>query len=230
MNELITEKGLIQIFTNPLSLILVMGFILFIGYVLGRKKWIRKDNNIVSFIIYLSTFLGIVGMTYDNRNFILNIDHKTIQERIEINYQIEFLNQIERIESYLSNPFVRSKNSPMDFDELQKERLDFYEWIVMHREYMEVNVKNLEYLHEDSLNYPIIKDAVNIHDLDYIQKNVKDYNLYLSKYKDIQRLSYKNSLEIIVSFFYPLLFTIGLALQIVKECFLPNDRTIWNIH
>ena len=162
-------------------------------------------------------------MTYENRKFILNIDHNTIQQRIEIDYQRDFLNQIERLESYLSNPFVRSKNSPTNFDELQKERFDFHEWIVLHKGYLNVNVKNLEFLHDDSLHYPIIKDAVNINDLDYIKKNVEGYNQYLSKYKDIQRQSYKNSLEVAVSFLYPFLFTIGLALQIVKECFLPKD-------
>lgn len=223
MNELIIEKGWTQIIINPLYLVMVMVFILLIGYISGKQKWISKDNKLISFFIYLSTFLGIVGMTYENRKFILNIDQNTIQERIEIDYQREFLNHIEWLESYLSNPFVRSENSPTNFDELQKERFDFHEWIVLHKGYLDVNVKNLEFLHDDSLHYPIIKDAVNIQDLVYIKKNVKCYNQYLSKYKDIRRQAYKNSLEVLVSFLYPLLFTIGLALQIVKECFLPKD-------
>lgn len=223
MNELIMEKGWTQIITNPLYLVMVMGFILLIGYISGRKKWISKDNKLVSFFIYLSAFLGIVGLTYDNRQFILNIDKNSIQERIEIDYQREFLNHIEWLNSYLSNPFVRSENSPTNFDELQKERFDFHQWIVLHKGYLDVNVNNFEFLHDDSLHYLIIKDDVNIQDLDYIKKNVNGYNQYLSKYKEIQSQSYKNSLEVVVSFLYPLLFTIGLALQIVKECLLPND-------
>lgn len=171
MNELMIEKGFTQIYTNPLYLVLVMGLTLLIGYISGKNKWISKDNKLISFFIYLSTFLGIVGMTYDNRKFILNIDQNIIQERIEIDYQREFLNQMGRLESYLSNPFVRSENSPTNFDELQKERFDFHQWIVMHKGYLDFNVKNFEFLHDDSLHYPLIKDAVNIQDLDYIKKN-----------------------------------------------------------
>lgn len=225
MNELIMGKWWTQIFTNPLYLAMLMAFFLLIGYIAGKNKWIKRGNALISIFIYLFTFLGIVGMTYDNRNYIINIDQNTIQQRIEIDYQREFLNQLDCLESYLSYPLVRNDHSPTNFDQLQKERNDFHEWIVSNKEYIEFKVNNFEFLHEDSLYYPMFKDSINIQELNHIKMNVKDFNKNLSIYLNIQRCAYKNAFEITISLLYPLLFIIGLALQIVKECFLsmPKD-------
>lgn len=225
MNQLLSEEGWTQLFINPLYPLIIMMGILLAGYFIGKNNWIKKDNKWVSALIYIFTFIGIISMTYDNRCFILNTDKKLIQQRIEIDFQRELLHRLDWFESYYSEPFVKSEYSPINFDEIQKERSILYNWLFIHKEYIKNNINNLEFIREDSLQYPYdeFKETTNIQDLDYVKKNVDDYNYNLSKLDRIRNNIDRNDYEIIISIIYPFLFIIGLSLQFIKEFYLTKD-------
>ena len=112
-----------------------------------------------------------------------------------------------------------------EFDSKQEQRYHLYNWILQHKSYIKNSINNFEFLKIDSLQYPntIIIDSTLIQDLDYIKDNLIEYNQYISKLKEIKMKYEKNEIEYIVSFLYPLLFSISLSLQITKDFFLSKD-------
>ena len=72
MNELISEDIWFQLFINPIWMLLIMiGLILF-EWILAKYFKNYQCDKSISILIYVFTYAGILGMTYDNRIYIQN--------------------------------------------------------------------------------------------------------------------------------------------------------------
>lgn len=220
---LLSDEAWIKFFINPLWLILIMCGLVLTEYLIFSRLNIRQDDRRLGITIYAITFLGILGLVIDNRNYAYEVECRIVQERLAIDFQREFINQLDTIEYDSSIPFVKTEQNSSYYDDLLQNQRKYNMWLCKQNKYLKRQIRNYELINADSLKFSeITYNPVALStELKYIKDSIATYNAYVNKLNELKQYTYRDrEFRSIYSFCYPLLLVIGLSLQFAKEFFI----------
>lgn len=221
---LLSDEAWIKFFINPLWLILIMCGLVLAVYLIFPRLNIRQDDRRLGIAIYAITFLGILGLVFDNRNYAYEVDCRIIQECIEIEFQSVLINHLDTVEYYSSIPFIKTERNSSYYDDLLQNQRKYNMWLCKQNKYLKRQIGNYELINTDSIKFAeIIQNPLAFStELKYIKDSIATYNAYVNKLNELKQYTYRE-FRSIYSFCYPLLFVIGLSLQFAKEFFIKNS-------
>ena len=204
-----------ELLISPLSFLLVVIFIAFIGWwVFAVKKIVLGDKfwRISNFIIIVITCFGVLGVVKDSRSFLFEREYEKRLSRIDGVYHRRLLSNLD------AYPFCFYIDSTSLINDIHDDYYITTKWIEDNKGYISDCICNKEQINIDRVNFPMFKntDPAIENYFENIKVCVTNYNTDISELRKYENGQNSTLFELLYLFLSPLFISIGIGWEFVK--------------